>query len=738
MKKLFLLICTVASSLCAAPKLPTHDLLVMLDYGQSEEALRMGSSSSATIHGTPKSPLASLGAITSTVLPALYQQTAPLVVSRSILYSIMARKKIFHDCVTLDIQQLHKRYGSQNISRAPSLSIFKQHCLYAQRMFAKIQDELRTLFTDGTAKEIDKAINILSSKHPYLEASAPRSLQFYSGNRPIKEAMHRELQAYALCYYAPISTEHFSIKEISQELVLLVPVSYATLSDAAYKPQSTISALEKRLGLKLNHLKDITDTSELLQKTPVTYGVPLAQDLSRVLVTRKEGSTHTWSVYFTGHGLPLYPERRKIEQLEKLKTFYANQTKTKKTAQQKRALTQRQKLVEKELPHTKLRLKHLPATHESIICSISSEEFKRVLRFLHTDIHTSLLFYTSCFAGGEHLVSPYQGDTKILNYDCIVGSVTDAVSSQATPMLLLPPYKSTPHGSEIIVEGITEDSFDTHRKKLTPRSPLNFDQLKKSVRDTLRKPFSIVQSLHPYIKQERLIPDCTQNIALERPAGSSAFNIIGPPSSLYTVPHSGTVPKTADVGFLTQPYYGSLSLQALPSFVSLTPGPAYHVIESLEAPFSLAKIVKAFLKMPSLSTPKLFWIKKLVCTKESVPFLPFDLLRRFVSGSHTVLHNVIIARNILTADAVHSGVSTSVYFSDSQGNTWHVPVKGTLGRSTRTSQALVHGELFSVCPRLRETTLKRQIKLNPDGVRKQGPFSVKAPFNPRANRRIYR
>ncbi len=714
MKRLSLLLGVLLAPLQAlqsTPAIPTKDLIIILDYGQSEEQLRTGSS--PTIHGHQIEGLAKLGAMTSTLLPALYQQTAPILVSRSMLHSILKRKEIFHDCLTKDIAELSRKYDRQTITQAPSLGLFKQHCVYAQKMYKTIQQELSEICKQGNTTE-NTAMKTLATKHPYLESSAPRSLHVYSGEkRSMNEGLHKELQAYALCYYAPLSPEHFIMKEVSQELILLLPKKSALKDSYDYKESTALTPLEKLIGIEVNHLKDIKDIQYLLQKTPITYGIPLSDNLRHLLIPKKEGSTHVWAVYITGHGLPSYPERRRIEHLKQLKCFYDQQIAATiaRKPQEKSALALRHRLIQEELAKTELILAHLPTTHERIICSVTVDEFKNVLSFLNTELSTSILLYTSCYGGGEHLVAPYQGNTKVLNFDCISGSLSDTVSFQTTPMLLLPPYKSSKVSTKTMIEGINQDSIDIQRKCLAPYSSIHFDEFFKKVREPKRDAFTLIHCLHPYTEQGKIMADSLENIALERPAGATSFTVVSKGNSVAHA-SSQEFGTAVDVALLTERRYGQVRLvQNVPSFVSLTAGPAYHVIDALEAPDqTLVQLVKSFLELPTLSTPKVFWVKKLTCKKETPPpfFLPFEFFKPLIRGkesSVTVLHDVVIARNIPTTDALKHEASISVYFSDTQGSTWYMPIKKSWRTAAKTTRALAHAELHTLFPGLREATL---------------------------------
>ena len=681
MKKLALL-------LAFAPlyaKTPTHNLIVLLDFGQSEEKQRLGTIPAHTEAGILP-PSSSLGAITSTALPALYQQVAPILISKSILKSIISRKMIVKDFLEKDITQLRSKYQRHPITQAPSLSLFKQHCRYAITMYNKIKDDLAKIFKTGSEEELRKAIDVLTSKQAYLEAAAPRSLHVHSSRQALSQRLHRELQVYLLCYLAPL--EQYVIKDASQELALLVP----HIKNAQHIPHTGITAYERQWGLKLHHLKDLS-LPDLLTPTPMTYELSLSKIIANVLVTKKEGSQATWAVYIAGHGLPVYPERQQADHLEKLEAFYTKQLKTNKSFRAQQVLKTRLRRIQDKLKETRYRANYLPKTHERVICSSPCGEFQKTLEFLNTQVDTSLLYYTCCFGGGDHLEVPYRN--RVLNYDIIVGSVSDAESFQDPIMLLIPPYACTNKGNALVVEGISRDSLDTKHKCLTMRTSLRFDKYFTEARKANRNPAILSQSLHPYATVENGLPqNYHENIAHIRSAHTKRFTVI-PTTNIHTIPkNDSTIPESSEVVFLKEQTHGQVTLpKTIPSIISLIPGTACHIISSLIAPqTTLKELAKACLTLPSLSSSKIFYIKKIECKNDSL--LPF-------TSAKTILHDVIVARNVPTTDGLKHHAMTSIYYTDNQGTCWHIPVRETLGSTYRTSGPLAHGELITLFPRLK-------------------------------------
>lgn len=698
MKKALLLMSIGAFTLTKAP---TNNLIVLLDFGQSEERQRLGAIPAMTEAGTMH-PSTSLGAITSTALPAIYQQVAPIMMSKSLLKSILTRKMIFKDFLEKDVTELWRLYQHQPITRAPSLSLFKQHCIYALNMYKQIRADLSKILKTGSKEELREALNHLTSKTTYLEAGAPRSLHVYSQRQSLSEALHRELQVYMICFLAPL--ENYLIKDVSPEVVLLVP--HSITKEAPYTPSSTITTHEKRWGLKLNHLKDIA-VSELLKDTPCSFGLPLSSVIQNVMVTTQEGSSATWTIYLAGHGLPIYPERQEVAALEKLQAFYAKQlqNQTNQNYRTQNMLKRRLKLIESRLVTTNNRLNSLPATHERVLCSTSCKEFQQTLAFFNSQIDTSLLYYTCCFAGGEHLDVPYRN--KTFSYDIIVGSVSDAESFQDPIMLLIPPYTSYKQGNSLVVEGISQASLDPKNKSLALRTSLHFDRFFEEAKKPTRNGSYMAQLLHPYTTIENgAQQQYHENIAHLRPAGTNRFTVLST-DAIHTVPQSGSsIPESSQVVFLKEKQHGPLKLnKPVTSIISLLPGTACHMVASLLAPsISLSELADSCLTIPSLSSSKVFYIKKMEGKRDSL--LPF------FGGSKTILHDVIIARNVPTSDGLQHTTKTSIYYTDEGGTCWHIPVRNGLGSASRTSGAVAHGELITLFPELK-ATLTHFVKATP-------------------------
>ncbi len=671
-------------------KTPTHNLIVLLDYGQSEELQRIGSVPAHTEAGTLH-PSTSLGAITSTALPALFQQAAPILISKSILKSIACRKKIFKDFIEQDLSYLKNTYRHQPITRAPSLGLFKQHCRYALSMYQNIKADLEKIFNTGSEEEIRKAIDTLTSNKTYLEASAPRSLQIYSSHQSYNDRLHRELQVYLLCYLAPL--EQYAIKDVSPEAALLVPHT----NDATYIPNLTeITPAEKACGLKLQHLNDLT-IEDLRKKTPIRFDTPLSALIKHIMVTKAEGSTAVWALYMAGHGLPAYPERQQVDFLEKLKLFYEKQIKapSNQSYRTQQTLKNRLNSILERLEHTLRRLRGLPPTHERVICSTSCAEFQKTLSFFNTEIDVSLLYYTCCFAGGDHLDTPYRN--KTYTYDIIVGSVSDAESFQDPIMLLIPPYASFRKGDTIHVEGISSDSFDTKRKCLTLRTTCHFDKYFAEARKPNRNTGTLAQLLHPYVTIEHGVRQrYHENIAHVRPAGSSQFTIIPAPAIHTVSQHDTTVlPESSEVVCVKHAKMGNIIVNnPIASIISLLPGAACHMMSSVRAPkTTLSELADACLTLPSLSSSKVFYVKEIECKSSSI--IPF-------TSENSMITDVVVLRNVPTTEGLRHNTMTGMYYTDQHGTCWYTPVHHKLGSPYKASGPLAYGELTTLFPELKE------------------------------------
>ena len=119
--------------------------------------------------------------------------------------------------------------------------------------------------------------------------------------------------------------------------------------------------------------------------------------------------------------------------------------------------------------------------------------------FLNNNIDTAFLYYTSCYAGGLHLVEPYTENNKplIFNYDIFSGTLAENMSMQEMPLIFIPPYFNINNRTNLGVENI---SIKHQSLKLKTSLKLNkfFNNLRNGLHKDLKNFREIVFNLHPY------------------------------------------------------------------------------------------------------------------------------------------------------------------------------------------------------------------------------------------------
>ncbi|MBA3751808.1 hypothetical protein H0X06_03355 [Candidatus Dependentiae bacterium] len=649
-----------------------------------------------------------VGAMTFSLLIALHQKASPILVTRSLVKNVLDHRALFLEFASDSVALLTKKYGpSITFSHSGSTALFKHHCSYTQRMHSEVTETIKDFTLQGK-QDKDALLDLLAGHPRFLEDKAPPSLRYYTTPHKFNETLHKEMSTYALCAYAPLSPQDYIIKKVSKDLLLLIPRSYTTNITSSssestdyQKSIKKLTPLEKRLGLKVNHLADIatfdeiinTGNSSLLKKKPLQISTKtFVRSLSKLFITKAERAPAEgarWALYIAGHGCPTHKERTHQKQLYCLKKYY------KKDPRNERA-----KIYKQEHKDVSTRVRHLHPGYENIICSLPLKEFRKFLHFLEK-ITTSMLFYTSCFAGGEHLITPYQihEQDSVFSYDIVVGTVSENSSLQDAPSLFLPPYRALPQ--ENIIQGITYESLDIDNSTLAVHTNLYFNRFFSEIKKTKAPDYHTLTSLlHPYTDdQYNLKKESLHNCAHLRKACATSFSPVLTKPPFCVLKKDSLVHKDAHVFLLADHVLSPFSLKKQryqPSLLSILPGLAWHLIPAFKAPeYTFLEIVFSFFDLPDLSSGKLFWIKKLeVRSSEDLP-----------KNQPPVLYDVIITRNIPTYESLLHASAHLVYFTDSSGVTRclsfnaHSPIKAhTVPRS------VIHQELYALFAQLKQNT----------------------------------
>lgn len=706
-------------------QIPNREMIITLDY-QSEEAidktLQMPSEYASEI--LPQG----MGAITFTTIIALNQEAAPVLTSTSLIKNIVDHKNLFMDFVNNKVSNLYKCYKQYpRFQTVGSIKTFKRHCVYTHNIFNQVNRKLNILLNKLNEKELDQVLDGLTSDRRFSQYKAPQGL-WHLDNQACAN-MHREMMIYTMCWQ--ISFDNWIIKKVSDDLLLLVPKNYLKKynleQSTEYKNMLDLSDLEKTFGLKLNHLEDITDINSLKAASVVNYqekkSTTFSQDLGKIFVINYSADSKekpVWALYMSGHGLPRRNLHKTIEQLKSLEQLYSKKAKYSRRARTKISH------IQDHIRRLELQAKTYMKYQDGIILSLSFDDFYQSLKFFNDNITIAFLFYSSCYAGGEHLVIPYcDADKKplILNFTVVSGTLAENKAQQDVPLIMLPPYGYKTQGRHTIIQGINTQAIDIKRHKLALATTLYFENFFNSLRagehKNLGNLHKIISHLHPYVHENNsLMVESLGNIPSIRPAGSSSFNIISnvPPCIALTPElvekhdfKRRWILGSKEVALLYTDYIpqtvilNKKSATKPPIFVSMMPyAIACHVFEQVVARnYTFEELIDAFLKLPELKGSKIFWIKKLKCANS--PNLPY-------LGQQ--LNDVIIVRNTCTTDIFESELKyedqylvNNVYLTAD-----NIHYKATLKNSTTNTNILdikqcssknYQNELLALAPELK-------------------------------------
>jgi|GEM_PF-2870452 len=114
------------------------------------------------------------------------------------------------------------------------------------------------------------------------------------------------------------------IKKVNDALYLLIPIQYLcdlNINEAAvmaFDDKASFTQVEQQLGIKVNHMKTVTDIDEIKRPVPVPYVAqyfldalydPTRENPSSIFMTKKDyyacknNNIPTWSFFIGGHGI---------------------------------------------------------------------------------------------------------------------------------------------------------------------------------------------------------------------------------------------------------------------------------------------------------------------------------------------------------------------------------------------------------------------------------------------------
>jgi hypothetical protein len=308
-----------------------RDMIILLDWLQErvEQDLDKAQPSSDPTRSS------GFGPTMSSLITALWQKAAPIVVSAATWKNFVQRKEIYADFITLDTHALIAKY---------------------KRKFIRFNTDegIKTFATQCKA---------------YISITEFKTLN---------AVVRNELMGFLLCYLIPFDQNEWIMEQFGPYFYLLIPKIY---QEAQRKkndyPQEQghfkkrLSDRERILGLKkgktvpmpLNPIAFSTPTSinfyqELFQVIPQLFvtkaDIQDAQGSKEKTEENIARFLHHWYFYLSGHGAPG------------------------------------------------------KGSEPGTIAGLPSDQFMRLLLFFNNRIQTDFLFYSTCFAGGEHLLYPYE------------------------------------------------------------------------------------------------------------------------------------------------------------------------------------------------------------------------------------------------------------------------------------------------------------------------------------------
>lgn len=658
------------------------ELIIVLDYHCVENA----DTTFNTLFEENNDQPPGVGAMSDLLLIGINQQVAPILTSISLLSTIFLHAQLYSDALTLPLKQLQKKYGHyKRFNKLKDLQDFQEHCAYSNRLYNEVNTTLATVIRQTDDTSINLVIERLCQDKRFGSSSAPEKLRNYHLNSNAKK-YYCHLVAYLMCYACMQELDQWIIKQINNELCLLVPKKQIAAlenlnTDATYTikdKKKPLTALERASGIKLNRLVDKTKEELCSNKSNNQESTcDILSALQSVLVANKEYGPHTsavtrWSFYLSGHGSPTYSSDLEIKRLTHLKNTYQKKIEKLTEADAKYAnCVHALKVLENNMLWLNTQVKNHTNPFEGCIASLTIKQFKKLLEFLNNDITTHLLFYSSCYAGDEHLHKPYLTHNKKsidLHFPVIVGTLAENTATQEVPHLSLPPYYFDSNNN--MVYGITRNSIDLVFKKLqlitSTEFPRFFSALKRPIPTALTELQELILLIHPYLDTSyTLHSENLGNIASVRHAHKTEFQLILTATHGVMLTSEIVAPSlssqdliitSTQAGLIYTPHVArQIQINKIeanhtpPPFISMIPGEALHTFDCINAPdYTLAEIIGAFLKIQNLVSCKTIYIKKLICKNSSYLY---DFFRSWklpiISKDKVTLFNIIIVQNKL-------------------------------------------------------------------------------------------
>lgn len=709
---------------------PTSSLIMAIDYTNSEsfaKTLNYSSNSSGNHSSNNEFPLKGFGAISVDLLAALDAGNYPILASTFVLKNILEHKRFFLNFVKLSTDKLIEKYSNSTwFNETSKIRAFQELCKYYLNNYKIISKDIKnglSLEEINSKKEfsVDFAPESLKDGNPNFTCIVLLlcARQNFRENWIIKKVDNE------LCLLIPKKSvsQKLNQSELAQEPIESVRESNIETQENLINPENNIenisgmnnletkietdnisfSALEKELGLQIDHLSNLSQRDIFnLEITRQAGKTPkFMEALSKIFIPKEfyiksNSKVPVWAFYITGHGFPPSGSRRELQQLNSLILHYNKQIK-------KNLKKCENKHSKSHVPSCKYRHKYQNDTYildeikgeleniqskqktkldDAIIISLPKWMFTQMLIFFNENISTGFLFYSSCYAGGENLISPYIKENKplILNYPIISGTLAENSSIIQFPIAHLAPFNKYK---------LTEDYVDYEKNRLSFNIQLRFTDFFEALKsgqhkdeNNLFKISSYLGGMHKPNEHSPAVSTAYRNAPCYRPANSNKFFILTniPGYIIFDKQKIDSIQKDifevdAKACLLYDdnlPFTLKIENKTYnqdPIFVSMNPGLSAHTINGvISDKLNLIPIFNAFLALEDLSAPKIFWIKNMSCKLDKE-------LEKFNLGLNKAgkveLEDVIILRNIFTQkdikrsrEAFNLKSYDTIYFTD--------------------------------------------------------------------------
>ena len=687
-KKLsFYLVAVIFNATLLGNSLPNREMIILLETYNNETLNKTLEAPNIYRYGEIVHPVG-IGAISVSLLVALYQQAAPIIANKSLIKNIIDHQNLFFDFINLDRKTLHQKYYKYNRFRGRmAFDIFRKNCQRTSNLTLEANKMLSNLIKDGN-NNFDQILDHIS-KHPKLQGDSYPEIRDAITNASYINSINLEMKILFLCSSIDFYT-NWDIKQVNSDIFLLIPKNYIKNLDINVHtetavPQNKIAKytnLELELGLKIDHMKTIK--RDFFDEQPIqscTREISIPKSLEQIFLTVDDIKTahyhkllkHTWSIHMSGHGEPQNIQFNVLPQLYELKNLYTSKLGTGKTLIYEENISKHiknQNLISKHNQKYVAKIKKLDQEikkieerkrlnnklDQAMINSLSINEFRDILKFFNDKIETAFLYYFSCFSAGQHLVEPYQekGKSLILKYTVMTGTLSENESLQEIPFINIPPYFTEQH--QFIFNSMDISDIDIKSKKLCMTTSLQFGNffklLRKGIHNNPNNLILLPYSLHPHVNQfGKILPQKIANIPLVRYANTNHFQTILHDNS-STILDNKNCTKPLIINTISSLIYsdyisGKITLNKLedeqiPKLVSMTPGSALHVFEEINSStLNLKEIINSFLTFPELNSSKIFWIKKLQCPGSDSP-----------NKNNNIFKDIIILRNVFNSNAL--------------------------------------------------------------------------------------